>query len=160
MMYYLKLLRNIYLVHIKWRRFIIGSNFHAGRRVSMWARNDIRIGDNFYIGKYSIIECDAEIGNDVMLANNVSLIGKYDHNYQEIGTSIRLAKQIRNKDYNWRGLHEKVIIENDVWIGLGSILLSGIKIGTGSIVAAGSVVTKDVEPYSIVGGESCKKDCK
>jgi serine acetyltransferase len=43
-----------------------------------------------------------------------------------------------------------------VWIGLGSIILSGVKVGTGSIIAAGSVVTKDVEPYTIVAGNPAK----
>jgi acetyltransferase-like isoleucine patch superfamily enzyme len=50
-----------------------------------------------------------------------------------------------------------IVIEDDVWIGLGSIVLSGVKIGIGSIIAAGSVVTKDVEPYSIYGGNPAKK---
>jgi acetyltransferase-like isoleucine patch superfamily enzyme len=53
-------------------------------------------------------------------------------------------------------LDSKVIIEDDVWIGYGSIVLSGVKIGRGSIVAAGSVVTKDIEPYSIVAGNPAK----
>lgn len=45
-----------------------------------------------------------------------------------------------------------IIVEDDVWIGNNAIILSGITIGKGAIVAAGSVVTKNVEPYSIVGG--------
>ena len=52
---------------------------------------------------------------------------------------------------------EKVSISDDVWVGYGSIILSGIKIGQGSIIAAGSVVTKDVEPYSIYAGVPAKK---
>ena len=46
----------------------------------------------------------------------------------------------------------KIVIGNDVWIGTGAILLDGIQIGDGAIIAAGAVVTKDVAPYSIVGG--------
>ena len=46
----------------------------------------------------------------------------------------------------------KTIIEDDVWIGINSLILSGIKIGQGAVIAAGSVVTKDVPPYAIVGG--------
>lgn len=123
----------------------------------MWARNSIKIGDNFYIGKYSQIECDAIIGNDVLFANYVALVGRYDHNYSEIGISIRQAAAIRDKEYNWKGLNEKVVIEDDVWIGHGSIILSGTTIGRGSIIAAGSVVTGDVEPYSIYGGNPAAK---
>lgn len=130
---------------------------HAGRAVFLWAKHRITIGDNFYIGKYSIIESDAEIGNNVIFANHVSLIGRYDHHFQQLGIPIRLASQIRDKEYNWKGLNQKIIIEDDVWIGLGTIVLSGVKVGKGSIVAAGSVVTKDVESYSIYGGNPARK---
>ncbi|GET24466.1 hypothetical protein NT017_07950 [Prolixibacter sp. NT017] len=153
----LKQLRNFYLSHIKWRKYEIGKNFHAGRGVFLWAKNNITIGINFYIGKYSIIECDTKIGDNVIFANHVSLVGRYDHHYQQIGKPTRLASQIREKDYNWKGLYQKTIIEDDVWIGLGTIILSGVTIGKGSIVAAGSVVTKDVAPYSIYGGNPAKK---
>jgi acetyltransferase-like isoleucine patch superfamily enzyme len=49
-----------------------------------------------------------------------------------------------------------IVINNDVWIGLGCILLDGITIGNGAVIGAGSVVTKDVKPYSIVGGNPAK----
>lgn len=49
-----------------------------------------------------------------------------------------------------------IIIGNDVWIGAKSTIMSGIKIGNGAVVAAGSVVTKDIEPYSLVGGNPAK----
>jgi chloramphenicol O-acetyltransferase type B len=145
------------LVHLKWRKYSFGTNPYIGRLVYMWAKDTIRIGDNFYIGKFSQIECSTEIGNNVIFANNVALVGRYDHNYQQIGVPTRLASQIRNKDYNWKGLNEKIIIEDDVWIGYGSIILSGVKIGQGSIIAAGSVVCKDIEPFSINAGVPAKK---
>lgn len=157
MIQFIKGIRDIYLAKIKWSKYTIGKNFHAGRGVFLWAKNTIVIGDNFYIGKYSIIECSAEIGNNVIFANHVSLIGRYDHHYQQPGIPIRLASQIRDKDYSWKGLNQKIIVEDDVWIGLGVIVLSGVTIGTGSIIAAGSVVTRDVEPYSIYGGNPAKK---
>lgn len=50
----------------------------------------------------------------------------------------------------------KIVIENDVWIGANAMILSGVKIGNGAVVAAGSVVTKDVPPYAIVGGVPAK----
>lgn len=152
-----KKIYDLYLCYIKWHKYSIGKNFHAGRSVFLWAKNSMEIGDNFYIGKYSIIECDAKIGNNVILANHVSLIGRYDHHFQQTGIPIRLASNIREKDYSWKGLGQTIIIEDDVWVGLGSIILSGVKIGTGSIIAAGSVVTKDVMPYSIYAGNPAKK---
>lgn len=149
-------MRDFYLVNIKWRKYTFGSNFHAGKGVVLWAKNKIIIGNNFYIGRYSQIECDVKIGNNVIFGNYVALVGKFDHHFLYIGTPIRLASQIRDEDYRWKGLNSKIIIEDDVWIGYGSIILSGIKIKKGSIIAAGSVVTKDVEPYVIIGGNPAR----
>lgn len=150
-------IRFFYLVNIKWRRFSFGKNPYIGRLVYMYAKHSIKIGDNFYIGKFSQIECDAEIGNNVIIANSVAIVGRYDHHYQQIGIPTRLASSIRDMDYNWKGLFEKVIIEDDVWIGYGAIVLSGVKISQGSIIAAGSLVTKDVDAYSIYAGSPAKK---
>lgn len=157
MIRFLKKLRDLYLVHFRWRRHKIAGGFHAGRRVYMWGRNPIIIGRNFYIGRDSQIECDTEIGNDVILANRVALVGRYDHNYRQIGTATRLSSQIRDHDYSWKGINSKTIIGDDVWIGYGTIIMGGVNIGSGSIIAAGSVVTKDVEPYCIYGGNPAKK---
>ena len=52
---------------------------------------------------------------------------------------------------------EGIKIENDVWIGAGVIILSGVKIGECSIIGAGAVVTKDVDPYTVVAGVPAKK---
>lgn len=150
-------IRDFYLINFKWSKYTIGKNFHAGRNVIMWAKDNITIGDNCYIGRNSQIESNVQLGNNVLIANNVAFVGKYDHNFQEIGKQIILSSQIRDKNYNWKGLNELTIVEDDVWIGYGSIIMSGIKIKTGSIIAAGSIVTKGVEEYSIYGGNPAKK---
>ena len=106
----LRYLRHLYLIHFKWKKYTFGKNIYIGRTVYLWAKHSIKIGDNFYIGKFSLIECDAEIGNNVMFANRVALIGRYDHNYTECGVPIRLASRIRDKNYNWKELYQKVII--------------------------------------------------
>jgi acetyltransferase-like isoleucine patch superfamily enzyme len=157
MLHLVKKIRFFILTKIKWRRYSFGKNIYIGRFVYLWAKHTIKTGDNFYIGKFSQIECNAEIGDNVIIANHVGLVGKYDHNYQQIGVPTRLSSQIREKEYNWKGLNEKIIIGDDVWIGYGSIILSGVKIGQGSIISAGSVVTSDVEPFSIYGGVPAKK---
>ena len=153
---FLKLIRDFYLAKIKWRKYSIGQGFHAGRGVQLWAKSTLKIGDNFYIGRYSQIECDTIIGDNVIFANYVALIGKYDHNYHQIGTPIRLASSIAQKNYNWKGLNSKIYIEDDVWLGYGVIVISGVTIGRGAIIAAGSIVTKNVLPYSIVAGNPAK----
>lgn len=154
---FLKKIRDMYLAKIKYRNYKIGKGFHAGARVRIWGKSRIEIGENFYIGRDSFIESDTLIGDNVIWANRVALVGRYDHHYQLPGTTIRLAPQIRDKNYDWKGLNNLTIIENDVWVGYGSTILSGVTIKEGSIIAAGSLVTKDIEPYSIYAGVPAKK---
>lgn len=153
----LKKMRNEFLRKVIYRRYNIGPGFYSGIRVRIWALQKVQIGRNFYIGRDSFIESDVIIGDNVIWANRVALVGRYDHHYQQIGVPVRLASQIRDKDYNWLGLNSMTVIGSDVWVGYGSTILSGVTIGDGSIIAAGSVVTKDVEPYSIYGGVPAKK---
>ena len=105
------------------------------------------LGERSFIGQFSVIGINeiVNIGNDVMIAQNVS-IRDTDHAFER--TDVPMNKQ---------GITTApVIIENDVWIGHGAILTKGIRIGTGAIVAGGSVVTKDVPKYTIVGGVPAK----
>ena len=157
MITFIKLLRNTFIRKIIYRKYEISPGFHAGKGVRLWAKSCLRIGYNFYMGRLSQIECDAIIGDNVVLGTYVSLAGRYDHCYEEVGVPIAHAARIRSNDYNWKGLGGKVVIGNDVWIGIGSIVLTGVTIGEGSIIAAGSVVTRDVEPYSIYAGVPARR---
>lgn len=108
-------------------------------------------GKNVSIGKYCQINehvfiQGAKIGDYVMIAPKVSLLANM-HKHER--TDIPMARQ--GKD-----IGIPVIVEDDVWLGRSAIVMPGIRIGKGSIVAAGSVVTKDVKPYSIVGGVPAK----
>ena len=157
MMQLIKKFRIWVLVNTIWRHYSIGIGFHAGLGVRLWARNELKIGSYFYMGHGSIIQTDCNIGNYVMFGNNVAVVGKYDHNFQEIGKPIRLASQIREVSYHWKGENLKTTIGDDVWVGYGSIIMSGISIGNGCIIAAGSVVTKNLDPYWIYAGVPAKK---
>jgi acetyltransferase-like isoleucine patch superfamily enzyme len=148
----IKVLRNLFLSKILWKKFTIGRNFHAGLRVRLWARKTLIIGNDFYIGRDSFIETDCIIGNQVIFGNKVAVVGKYDHNFQEVGKPMRFTSQIRDENYCWKGLNSITEIGDDVWVGYGTIIMGGVKIGSGCIIAAGSVVTKDLEPYSIYAG--------
>jgi len=154
---FLKNIRDSYLVKVKWRHYEIGDGFHAGVRVRIWGKTTIKIGKNFYIGRDSLIETDCAIGDYVIVANKVGIVGRYDHNFQQVGTPICMTLPIRDKNYNWKGLDLITNIGNDVWIGYGSTIMGGVTINDGVIVAAGSVVTKDLEAYSIYGGNPAKK---
>lgn len=149
--------RNLILVKVLFRNCTIGKGFHAGLRVRIWGRSTVVIGRNFYIGRDSFIETDVRIGDNVMFGNRVAVVGRYDHHYQLPGVPIRLAPQIRDAHYNWKGLDLVTTIENDVWVGYGSTVMGGVTIGEGSIIGAGSLVTKDVEPYSIYAGVPARK---
>ena len=90
------------------------------------------------------------IGNYVSIANDVLFIISSDHNYKNISTFPFKAKCIDGeKEALSKG---DIVVGDDVWIGTRSIILSGVTINQGAVVAAGSIVTKDVPPYAIVGG--------
>ncbi len=128
----------------------VGERFHVGPLSRIWAPNSLVIGDDCYVGKYCTIEVDGVIGNGVLIANNVGLVGRNDHDIYEVGKLIRLARWVGDPDFHpEKGSLE---VKDDVWIGFGAVVLSGITIGRGAVVAAGSVVTKDVPPYAIVAG--------
>ncbi len=153
----IKNLRIYFFKNLIWSKYKIGKEFHCGMRVRLWANQILTIGDCFYIGHDSLIQANCIIGNWVMLGNKVAIVGKYDHHFQEVGIPIRLASQIRDKSYNWKGENLITRIGDDVWIGYGSTILGGVNIGNGCIIAAGSVVTSDLEPYSIYGGNPARK---
>lgn len=150
-------LRDWYLRHIKWKRHMLGKHFHAGKQVKIWSKHPVTIGYYCYLGAGTVIQCDVELGNYVFTANNVAFVGRYDHHYQQVGRPMLFSSRIKDPDYTWKGLDSKTVVGNDVWIGFGAIIMSGVKIGTGSLIAAGSVVTKDVEPWSIYAGVPAKK---
>lgn len=140
-----------------YRKYKIDKGFHAGKRVRIWAKKTLIIGKNFYIGRDSLIETDCIIGDNVIFGNKVGVVGKYDHHYQQVGYPVRNAMAIRDLNYNWKGLNLVTQIGSDVWVGYGSIVLQGVKIGEGAIIAAGSVVTKEVPPYTIYAGNPARK---
>lgn len=108
-------------------------------------------GKNISIGSYSSIgqNCTvshAKIGDYVMMGPEVMFIV---NNHEFARTDIPMEKQ------GFSGI-KAITVEDDVWIGARAILLPGVKIGQGSIIATGAVVTKDVPPYSIVGGNPAR----
>lgn len=151
----LKILRNHLLVRFVFTKAVIGVNPHFGRSVSIYSPRETRIGNNFYMGAFSQIGCDVEIGDDVIFGSYVSLVGKRDHRYDIKGELIRESGSVR-KLTPWCLVDNKTIIGNDVWIGHRAIIMSGVKIGDGAIVAAGSVVTKDIPSFTIYGGNPSK----
>jgi len=102
-----------------------------------------RIFDGTYIGSYNLIDLTGgvQIGRNCFFTNEIRI---YSHKHEIPPRS----KPVRSR----KVVPERVIIGDDVFIGARAMILSGVKIGKGAIIAAGSVVTKDVEEYSFVAG--------
>ncbi|MDI6677821.1 MULTISPECIES: CatB-related O-acetyltransferase [Bacillus cereus group] len=95
------------------------------------------------------------IGNFVSIANDVIIQLGGNHEMDKLSTfPFRTILNIGQEDIAWS--KGPVIIDDDVWIGSRSLILSGVRIGQGAVIAAGSVVTKSIPPYAIVGGNPAK----
>jgi acetyltransferase-like isoleucine patch superfamily enzyme len=103
---------------------------------------DLVTGCYSYIGRRCWICPRVRIGRYVMFASEVVILGG-DHRFDVVGTPMMFAG---------RPSIPETIIEDDVWVGYRAVIMAGVRVGRGSIIAAQSVVTKDVEPYTIVGG--------
>lgn len=98
------------------------------------------------------------IGNHVIISSNVTI---YDNNNHPTDPQVRIEmceSGFYSDMWNWEhSAHKPIVIEDNVWIGEYATVLKGVRIGTGSVVASHSVVTKDVEPYTIVAGNPARK---
>lgn len=107
-----------------------------------------RISKDFILGPYSLVSRGVSLcgkvraGKYVMIAPDVTIAGA-DHIFDEVGVPMYFAG---------RPELPETVIGDDVWIGARVCIIAGVRIGRGAILAMGSVVTKDVPPYAIVGG--------
>ncbi|MDU6482017.1 MAG: acyltransferase [Paeniclostridium sordellii] len=124
------------------------SNFVVKKGAIFGSGKNIEIGENSEIGSNSrlMIKGKLSIGNNVMMAPDIFMV---DSNHRFDSKEIPIKNQ-------GNSLPKPIDIEDDVWIGARAIILPGVRIGKGSIIAAGSVVTKNVKPYSIVAGNPAK----
>lgn len=123
-----------------------GKNINVRPNIKFLNGFNISIGDNSGIGEGSFIQDlgKVSIGKNVLMGPEC-MIFTANHEYSKNSTIIEQGNIIRS-----------VKIGNDVWIGARCIILPGVVIGDGAIIAAGSVVTKSVEKYAIVGGNPAK----
>jgi maltose O-acetyltransferase len=121
----------------------IGSNSSIHKGLEIYCVGGISIGDNTTINKH--VDLDGRGG--LYIGSNVSISA-----YTKILTASHNPNSI-NFDYVTMSNY----VEDYVWIGTGALILPGVKLGTGCVVAAGSVVTKSVEPYTIVAGNPARK---
>jgi len=87
-----------------------------------------------------------KIGNYCSIASEVKFILGGEHNYKNLSTYPFKKKFINEEETLTKG---DIIVGDDVWIGYGAVILSGVKIGQGAVIGAGSIVRKDVPPYAV-----------
>ena len=102
----------------------------------------VELGDNSGIGVRAQINGKAIIGKNVMMGPDVCIHAR-NHAFDRVDIPMNLQGFTPERP---------VVIEDDVWIGARVIILPGVHIGTGSVIGAGAVVTKDVPDYAVVGG--------
>lgn len=124
--------------------------YHCGKNINIEKNavfsTSVSLGDNSGIGINANIAGAVKIGDNVMMGPNCTIYSR-NHAFDDI--NIPMIQQGYSEE-------KPVIIEDDVWIGGNVTILPGVTIKTGSIIGACSVVTKDVEAYSIVAGNPAK----
>ncbi len=106
---------------------------------------DVVIGDRTRIGLGCVLIGPVKVGNDIMFAQNIVVSG-LNHGYKDINVPPSL-QEVETK---------QITIEDDVWIGANAVITAGVTIGKHCVIAAGSVVTKTVPPYSVAGGNPAR----
>lgn len=133
-------------------------NLHNGTVMgNIFPRKNVQVGKGTY-GVLNVL-CDGDgavlsIGNFCSIASNVTFVLCSEHNIKNVSTfPYRAHFMGGGTEALSKG---DIIINDDVWIGCNAIILSGVNIGQGAVVAAGAVVTNDIPPYAIVGGVPAK----
>lgn len=107
-----------------------------------------------HITDWSFLDTKLRIGSYCSIAPNVQFLLGGEHQINSISTyPFKVYEFGYAREAGSKG---DIVVKDDVWIGINAIICSGVKLGQGCIVAAGAVVTKDVEPYAIVGGNPAK----
>lgn len=142
------------------RKWKIKNKHNNTRAECLFNMSKVTVGNgtygNLYIRTYGAANEKVCIGNFCSIADGVKFISGGDHPYDRISTFpfASYYGDIRRNCSISKGI---ILVEDDVWIGTNAIILSGVTIGRGAIIAAGAVVTSNVEPYSVVGGVPAKK---
>ncbi|MGF7074046.1 acyltransferase [Mucilaginibacter sp. 3215] len=138
-------------------KLIIGKNTHCRAELFVYPyARKLQIGSDCYIGKNTIIRAGDEliIGDNVLISHNVTIMDTDSHEIDngERAASFKKLTQYGHPAKIGNVKIKPVYIHDHVWISYNCCILKGVTIGKGAIVAAGSVVTKDVEPFTMVAG--------
>jgi len=121
---------------------------------------EIVIGENSYVGRNTMIWSgeSVRIGNSVLISHNCNISDTSAHEFDHEERAERFESLVRNGHPVEKNSIQTapIIIEDYAWINPYSIIIKGVRIGRGAIVAAGSVVTKDVKPFTMVAGNPAR----
>ena len=126
-----------------------GRQVRIGRGSTMTWRN-VLVGSNVAIGpgaRFLCTRAQIRIGDDVMFGPDVTIITG-GHRIDIQGRPMMSVGELDKLPEN----DKDVVLEGDIWVGAGAMILKGVHVGRGSVIAADAVVTKDVPPYAVVGG--------
>jgi len=126
-----------------------GKNLTAFFVTTIESPSNIVIGNNVWMSKNVAFYASngVIIGNDVIIAKDVSFISS-NHAFN------RLDVRINEQGYSVKS--DPIVIEDDVWVGEKAIILKSVRVGTGAVIGAGAVVTKEVPAHSVVAGNPAK----
>jgi acetyltransferase-like isoleucine patch superfamily enzyme len=151
----------------------VGDDFVAyyNCKISAWGRGRIKIGDYCSLGSRTKVDSreSITIGNYVLISWDVLMAdfdghpidpeeraAEMEYSQSLIWPRFYKNNTINKNTYTSRFVSKPIVIEDKVWIGARAIIMKGVRIGYGSIVAAGTIVTEDVPPHSIVAGNPAK----
>ena len=138
----------------------VGAYTHIKGELLTFAHGgSIRMGEYCYLGEHSHVwsALNIEIGNRVLISHNVNIFDNATHPLNPRRRHEQFRQIITSGQPSSIDLDERPVrIEDDVLIGCMSIVLRGVTIGQGAVIGAGSVVTGDVAPYSIVAGNPAR----
>ena len=131
-----------------------GNNVTVPEFCSFSGIEHIFVGDDVSFGEYTKIlttRANVYVGNHIMFGPNVTIVTG-NHRINIVGKYMSEITDSMKEDSD----DQDVCIKNDVWIGCNSVILKGVTIGEGAVIAAGALVSRDVPPYAVVGGVPAK----
>ena len=135
------------LATLRWKpgqtaKIELGRNVLIGAGCRILSPTSFRVADGVGIARDFVVETDADIGPGTLISSSVSFVGN-DHEVDKPGVTVFDGQRMPPS---------KIVLEGDNFVGFGSILIGNRRVGRGAVIGAGSVVTRDVPPYTIVAG--------
>lgn len=127
----------------------VGPDFRAGLGSRINSLHGLKIGAHVSLGPGSLIEADGSVGDFVLISRGVKIVGRADHAIDQVGVPIVRSTWIGDRE---KRPEDEVIIERDVWIGANVVVLGGVSIGQGSVIGAGSVVSRSIPAFAVAVG--------